>query len=363
MGGMTRKRTNKPPSMPEFEEFIDRPYTTREGRAAAAALPIPERLRIVRRLCAPTPQFKDLKEALRGFHIPVEGGGHDVGKICGLIGPSRSGKSWALGSYIQGLGRMDRTDAIVPRAVYLEASEGGSGRDFASRAYTLLGLGDAPRSGAKWLKDQVREEIVHYRIELVVIDDAQFIFANRVGGTSDILKGFLKDLSNAQTCNIVLAGDQTVEDVVRSISYLEGRGGFPVERVKPYAWSADGKTGAFGKLLDRIDNRLPFLLPSSLSSPAVAAHLYELSGGIIGKLMNVVAAAAVKAIGDGASNVGIDHLRDAAMSRRRLNDPYQPFKTDLPSPPPAPPPPTTPGGAPDKKKPSLNKRRPPRRAA
>lgn len=347
------------PPMPEFGEFIDKPLKTREERAAAAALPIQDRQRIVERLSTATPHSKAIQKALKSFHMPVEGGRHGVGRICGLIGPSRTGKSWALAKYIQGLGRMDRTDAVVPRAIYVEASEGGSGRDFAELAYRRLGLGDAPRRAAKWLLDAVMEEVVAYGIELVVIDDVQFVLTNRVGGTAAAVQGFLKNLANRQTCNVVLAGDQTVEDVIRSVPHLEGRGGFPVEHVRPYAWSTAGGTGDFGMLLDRIDNRLPFLLPSMLSLPSTAAHLHRLSGGIIGRVMNIVGAAAFAAMGDGASAVGVDHLRAAAQRTMRLGDPYQPFETDpaAPAPKKAAPEPTQ--GA----EPTLTKRPPRRRAA
>ena len=66
---------------------------TDEARAVAAASTPAVRQRMIEKLLYPYPLFKDGNAFIGKFHRPVTGGHHGAGKIGGLLGPSRVGKS------------------------------------------------------------------------------------------------------------------------------------------------------------------------------------------------------------------------------------------------------------------------------
>lgn len=78
--------------------------------------------------------------------------------------------------------------------------------------------------------------------------------------------------------------------------------------------------------MNGIDRRLPFRLSSDLASPRNALHFYELSGGSIGRVMNVVRDAANRAINDGSARIMDEHLQAAAASRARVGATLSPFR-------------------------------------
>ena len=52
----------------------------------------------------------------------------------------------------------------------------------------------------------------------------------------------------------------------------------------------------FTVMLEGIDNRLPFTLKSGLSESTIAADIHRFSGGLIGRVMNLIGAAGFEAI-------------------------------------------------------------------
>src|SRR5690606_27728960 len=80
--------------------FHENPFKTAEDRLAAAALEVPERQAMIERLLYKYPVFKKGEKFIGDFHFPFKGGTHGRGKIGGLLGSSRAGKSTICTYYV-----------------------------------------------------------------------------------------------------------------------------------------------------------------------------------------------------------------------------------------------------------------------
>lgn len=82
----------------------------------------------------------------------------------------------------------------------------------------------------------------------------------------------------------------------------------------------------FCMLLDGIDNRLPFAAKSGLANDRIAKDIHRHSDGLIGRVMELVQAAAFDAINDGTDSILIEHLQSAADRLLPSNDAYRYFR-------------------------------------
>lgn len=310
-----------------FEDFHTTPYETAEERERAASLPIAERQRLIAGILVPTPTFERTVTFLRDHHMPVEGGLHDRGRVCGILGPSRVGKSWAVKAYCASLGHVERTEAIMPRAVYLDCKKGWSALVFAQAMADAAQVPRRGRASAAAILELVSHDVGAHGVELVVVDDAQWLFANHAA--ADVVKGFVIGLAERRTCNVVLVGTEPISLVVRAESSLYGRGLFPTARLEPSGWLDNGVPGEFHQALGMIDAMLPFRDRSGLAKPWTAAHLYHLASGKLGLAMEVIRPAAQIALREDAACITVDHLKEAAARIRLPGDPWEAFTTSI----------------------------------
>lgn len=307
----------------------DRAFRTAEDRARAVAMPPAEKQLHLRTMLIRYPLFNETCDKIRRFHMPVEGGIYDVGKIGGVVGRQRGGKTYAVRSYVGGLGGRRTEEAIVTRGIYVDVSDSWYAVHFAQALYRQLGLPRPPREQTSTMFETVVDEIEHHGIELLAVDDAQFLLRSSRSSTVKEVFGFLVQLAERRCCSILLVGTEDVASAVEGNAHADGRGGFPKIHVDPYAWSEPEGRENFLLLLQAIDDRLPFASPSGLAHPVIAAHLYKMSGGLIGRVMNVVVDAAHAALCDRADRVEVDHLREAATTRLRSGSRYVPFSTKI----------------------------------
>ncbi|RYB02116.1 ATP-binding protein [Lichenibacterium ramalinae] len=313
--------------MVAFPDFHVDAFETAKEREWAASQPVAERQRMVMQLLAPTPTFQRTVKFLQSQHMPVPGGRHSRGSVCGILGPSRVGKSWAVKAYCNSLGEVDGDEAVMARAVYVDCNKRWTPLVFAQALADAAGVRRKGRASAAALLDLVRGDVVEYGVELVVIDDAQWMFANP--SAADQVKGFLIGLAEARSCNVVLVGTEPIDLVVRSEESLVGRGQFPTLWLEPSAWRDGTGPGEFHLALGTIDRMLPFRQRSKLDAPVLAAHLYHVSAGKLGLAMNYLIDATNIAMSNGAASVTMDDFHAAAQSRRRRGDAWDPFESAI----------------------------------
>jgi hypothetical protein len=304
-------------------------FTDPVSRAEAATWPVRKRQEHINSMLIRYPLFNETVGAIRSFHYPVVGGTYDTGKIVGILGESRAGKSWAIKSYVQSLGEIQSETARVPRAVYVDMLGKTSSNDLASDLFRAIHL-PRPRAGSiRMHLDRVVDEIRDHGIELVIIDDAQELLVSRSHKSIDEASGFILSAAESNACNVVLVGTEDISKAVLANAHMYRRGSFPRSIIQPYRWQIASERKSFSFLLTAIDDRLPFRRPSELADPSLAAHFYKVSGGLIGIIMNYVRDAAFMAMNENADQVTIEHLRRAAAMRRVPGDPYMPFQSTV----------------------------------
>lgn len=303
-------------------KFHENPFKTPEERFAAATLGVPERQAMIERLLYKYPVFKTGEAFVRAFHFPFEGGSHGTGQIGGLLGSSRAGKSTICAYYVAGIEDTgpDENGERYP-VLHITATDQTTPSSLADTLAMATGMRSLPAK----IKTQARMNTVmdrlrQVRTQLVILDDAQFLFFGRTRGHLSGFQSFLKQLADLHTLNVLLVGEESIREVIEGVDYLEGRGGFKKEVLKPLG-DAGKEFEDFRLLLSKIDARLPFKEPSILhGSSAVAADVHAFTGGSIGRVMNLVRAAAALAMNDGASCIMLDHLRRSSETMSRIGD-------------------------------------------
>ena len=303
-------------------EFHENPFKTPEERLAAAVLGVPERQAMIERLLYKYPDFKKGEQFIRDFHFPFVGGSHGTGKIGGLLGSTRAGKSTICAYYVAGV-EQPGPDEFGERhpVLHITATDQTTPSSLADTLADATGMRSSPAK----IKTQARMNMMlgrlrSVRTELLILDDVQFLFLGRTRSYLSGFQSFLKQLADLGTLNVLLVGEESVHEVIAGVDYLEGRGGFKREVLRPLG-DAGKEFDDFRLLLSKIDARLPFKEASVLhGSSAVAADIHAFTGGSIGRVMNLVGDAAALAMNDGASSIMLDHLQRASTKLIRLGD-------------------------------------------
>jgi energy-converting hydrogenase Eha subunit F len=293
-------------------------FDTPEEREAASQLPNIERQRLIEHLLVTYPQFEKLVEFIKNYHYPVLGGSHGRGSVGGLIGKTRAGKSDIVKYYCNKFPAYDVDDGVVMPVVYIPVPPDIVPQRFAEIVYEMTGSGSAPKLKIPSLMGRSVERIVRVRAQLVVIDDSQFLFQAPKNHVREFY-GFLKQLADTESCNILFVGEESVILSVLAFDPLAERGGFPKEMLKPF--DRDTEFDQFRLMLHEIDLRLPFAEISGLATRYFATELHDFTGGAMGKVMkNLVRPAAFRALNDGSPRILRHHFYEEAALRQRPGD-------------------------------------------
>ncbi len=308
--------------------FHETPFRTAEEREAAASRPVHERQAMIERLLYKYPLFKAGEEFIRRFHFPFDNGTYGKGTIGGLLGPSRVGKSTICEFYASGIENPEPDEfGETYRVIHVTATSQTTPSSLTDTIAAKTGLRSIPAK----LKTQARVNMVLRRLEtvrteLIILDDAQFLFLERTRSQVQGFLSLLKDLADMKTLNVLLVGIDEVRTVVAGFDYIEGRGGFKHKVLAPLGDEGE-EFNQFRLLLSKIDARLPFRQPSVLAdSIAVAADVHAFTGGSIGRVMNLVREASALAMNANSSGIFLEHFRQASTLLGRVNDTRQYFR-------------------------------------
>ena len=198
-------------------------------------------------------------------------------------------------------------------------------RTMAERICEATGARSLAQMKTPALIDTCIQRLVRARTELLIIDDAQFMFMGRRVDQVRNFKSFIKLASDANAFNVLLVGEPVIGDVISAVDYLSGRGGFPHRDLTPLGDTA-AEFEQFCLLLEGIDNRLPFAMKSGLADARIASDIHRFSGGLIGRVMNLVQYGGFEAINDGTGKIMIEHLRSAASTMVSVGDDHPYFR-------------------------------------
>ncbi|MBY4607472.1 TniB family NTP-binding protein [Rhizobium sp. 9T] len=307
-----------------FPEFHSTEFTTPEERLAASLKSPLERQAMITNLLVPYPQFQRVKNNVARFHRPVDGGSHGVGWIGGVLGSSRTGKSFILQSYAAENPPIPTEFGYDFPVVYLEARAEWDALEFGRQIYHGTGASAIPRMSTAALNTMSANRVKQFNVQLVVIDDAQFLFSTP-GRKQTAFISLIKHLADQRTCNILLVGTPSIEQAVQNDPHLLNRGGFPRFRVREFDRNTPDDRGRFRFFLTEVEKRLPFAEPSNLARKEYVEDFLNVSEGSIGKAMNIIIAAGHMAINEGRNCISAQHLRKAAEVRLIEGVIYVPF--------------------------------------
>lgn len=302
--------------------FHTEAFLTPEARAMAAALPLPDRQEMIKNLLYKYPVFKKGVKFIQDFHLPAGGEAHDKGSIGALLGESHAGKSVICRYYASLFPNTVGESGEVYPVVYFEATEQTTPSYLAECLYYLTGARSIPNIKAAALMDNSILRLAAAKTQLVILDEAQFLLTDRPMPQIKAFRGFIKKMVDARLFNVLLVGEETLHGTVHSMKALANCG-FYTDNVEPIG---DGGTEfeMFRLLIDKIDDRLPFLSKSNLE--VWAKDFHHFSGGKIGRVMGLIARSGQLSMGQGSGCIMVEQLRETVNRMRGPGDRYPYFE-------------------------------------
>ncbi len=312
------------PQLRFLPEFHLTAFASDEERRAAASLPVEKRQDMISFLIVPHRRFNKGLEFIDRFHRPVAGGKHASGSIGGVIGDSRTGKSFLVQYYASKHPPVFGERGWRVPVAYLEAREDWDRIEFARQIFTATGASTIPRMTVASMNSTVTRRLGDMETELLIIDDAHFLFqVSRTKTASHA--ALLQHIANQRQCNILLAGLQSVQVAVEANKQLYNRGLFPNFPMTEFDHSRPAGRGRLKIFLADVDARLPFASSSNLHKDEYMHDFITIGGGSVGKIMNVLVPSGHMAINRGSSFITREYLRIAAEDRRPSGQTFVPF--------------------------------------
>lgn len=292
----------------EFHEFS---FRDPAARRKASCLPDEDRMDMVNNLLVPYVTFEESVAFIKKRHRPNPRGGYSKGKVFGLLGESRTGKSYACMYYARSL-RVN--GGFVCPVVYVPVPGKPTVEAVTNRLLRGTLMQSISYTNAEDAKETCVKRLLRAKTELVIFDDSQFMFFSRYPALVDDFFDLVKRIVDTRRMNVLLCGEEKVYDYIQSNEHLYKRGSFPYRTVRALVEVKPSKP-KFKALLESIDDRLPFLKSSNFGVQHVVDDFHRISGGMIGLVMNIIIDAAEMAIAEGSDCIELRHLQEQADDR------------------------------------------------
>lgn len=284
-----------------------------------------ERQKHIRNIFVDHPNHQQATKALNRFYMPVEGGIHSRGSICALIGPSRTGKSFAANDIVAAhLPRVGQ-DGVKRPVLLVDCPIEGGTRGILDSIADALGLTLSARMPNANLINVLLRELRRAEVEFVIFDEAQELFPEKNKKILAFARGLLRKMLNLNQFNIACIGLPETYFIIAEDPQLFGRGGLEHKHLSPYDWNDPLDQKNFRALCHKFDGEMPFER-SGFSAPDFAYRLFLASEGHIGHLKNYLIDASNRAIEDGSIQVELRHFADAYDARKRPGEIFNPFR-------------------------------------
>ncbi|MFO6430278.1 TniB family NTP-binding protein [Erythrobacter sp. W302b] len=264
-------------------------------------------------------------QALNHFYMPVEGGIHSRGSVCALIGPSRTGKSFAANDIVAAHEPRVGQDGIKRPVLLVDCPIEGGPRGILDSIADALELTVSSRMTNANLINVILRELRRAEVEFVIFDEAQELFPEKNKRILAFARGLLRKMLNLNRFNIACIGLPETYSIIAEDPQLLGRGGLEHKHLSPYDWNDEHDRKHFRAMCHKFDLEMPFE-KSGFSATDFAYRLFQASGGCIGHLKNYLIDAGNRAIKDGSNQVELRHFADAFDARRRPGEIFNPFR-------------------------------------
>ncbi len=213
-----------------------------------------------------------------------------------LVGPYFNGKTMIAERFIlQHLKSGDKRKVWV-----VQAREGAGLGHFLSGVITDMKAPESPRSTLAGMVTQIDALFGTLKPRIVFFDEFHNALRGRAKDVSAIF-AFLRRIGHDYDISPVLIGDITVYDYINATKEMASRFKcIPIPR-----WKYDD---SYLALLDTLETAMPLARPSELSSERLARRIFDMSEGLIGERVDIVAEAAVAAIHSGKERITLSAL-------------------------------------------------------
>lgn len=298
------------------------------SRLTMAQLPAAERQAIMKNLVISHDRLDEAREALKRFHLPVDGGVPDTGTLAVIIGDSRTGKTFATSTYAKDHPARQGEAGMIFPVLVVETSATGGMRPVLENMANALGMLHSQRMNNALLTNKILDALQYHQVELLVFDEFQDVCdARNIRLASDV-KRLLRKILNLDSLNVVCIGLPETYDILANDRQLVGRGGLPHVHLHPYTWDSEEERMSFRLLCHKFDEGMPFAELSSLGRAKTAERLHWVSEGIIGKLKNFLFSAGCLASNDGSANISYEHLALAYDWIKPPRTTFNPFRDE-----------------------------------
>lgn len=299
------------------------------SRAEAANLPPGDRQDRMWNIFVGHDRFNEAMDAIKRFHMPVNGGRPDTGAVGVLAGESRTGKSYALERYARDFPAYQGEGGMVRPVVYVDMPSEGGFRSVLQAVADALNVPHTKSMDNGTLDKLIRAALRAQRVQLLLLDEFQEVFDTSKKAMITHGRGFLRKILNLGTLNILCAGLLQTYQQMAGDPQLTGRGNLPYKIIRPYGWANEDDRTLFRLLCDSFDDRLPFAAGSGLRREAIAHRLHWVTNGNIGRLKTFIYQAGCLAINDASDRIEINHFAAAYDSIIPLGSKFHPFRDDM----------------------------------
>lgn len=249
-------------------------------------------------------------DAIRMNHRPVIDGIANSGKFFALIGDTRSGKSFAADRYVKQNPRIQTGGGTKIPVLKINTPIDGTVHSVSNAILENAGAHVNPRLNATALMDTVIKLLPLVGCELLILDEFNEVANSTRVRAMETMRSFLRRLVDQAGVVAMLVGTEKTYDILAEDAQITGRN-LPVHIIPSYNIKNAEDRKDFLIVCEAMDAFLPFRDWSGLSDERVARCLAEASGGLIGRLKNLICMAGWRALNDDAPRIEILHLAEA----------------------------------------------------
>jgi len=222
-----------------------------------------------------------------------------------LIGATGNGKTTIIQAFMdiqkkkQGIDKEDSYEFL-----YVEAPEVPSVKSLYLQILSAINMPKTAKKGtAEQLKDIVIEKLGDLDVKMLFIDEIHNFLQAQSDRIIQQCLNVLKGLSNRLKIPIILIGTEEAEKVIRRDSQVLSR--YRIIRLSK--WKLDK---SFQTLLNTFERVLPLKNESNLHKKTIAKLIYQLSGGVLGEVANIITESAIEAISRGTERISYKLITD-----------------------------------------------------
>jgi thymidine kinase len=314
------------------------PFTAEES-APSVGLPLPDRSETaIQRVADAMARYDAIvistarHEAIRAHYLEVltrgrkNRGRRQLGGR--TLGPSGSGKTTAAIAFAEWYESLGRHAAGERPVLIVPLDRASTSKRLFSSILRVLGDGFYDRGTEETLQKRAYEALRRFRVRLVVIDEVQHLRfrSTERNDTTDTLKRILDD----GVAPVMFAGTDDAAEFLNSNKQLANRLLPPCD-LPPLRRSDPQDRAIFKDYVAKLDAALVETeltgTSSGLTDKRVLSCLFEVSGGVLGRVSNLVRAALARALARSADRVQVCDLSHATVSWAVAQDlvEYDPF--------------------------------------